>query len=252
MAAPAAPPANALAELAPLLRRALALDPAGVVRLRIAPGEASALIRLPFGVLVGRRIPGDFQASHDATYPVGELLEWIDSGGQRAAEAVPLPPPRDDAWRGARPPDSGWRRVETVPDTVVRDLVRRGALTLKEAAEREGLPGAQPRAEVADALLDSTVLTADTDDAGDTGDPDRAGGAADPDRAGGERVEVSLRLLSALVRMGFLARDSHLAVDIAARWLRLAASYGSVYAERGGLGLGALRPRPNPHGGVGR
>ena len=221
MAAPAAPPASALAELAPLLRRALALDPAGVVRLRIAPGEASALIRLPFGVLVGRRIPGDFQASHDATYPVGELLEWIDGGvsarprrcrcRRRATTPGAAPGRRTRAGVGSRP----------CPTTVVRDLVRRGALTLKEAAEREGLPGAQPRAEVADALLDSTVLTRhDTD-------TDR------PTVRQRRRVEVSLRLLSALVRMGFLARDSHLAVDIA----------GALAAPRRVLRLGLRRAR---------
>ncbi len=64
-------------------------------------------------------------------------------------------------------------------------------------------------------------------------------------------VQVSLRQVSALVRMGFLARDSHLAVDIAGRWLRLAATYGSVYAERKGLGL-SLQGRAHPHRGVGR
>ena len=100
---------------------------------------------------------------------------------------LPIEP---DAWRATVPPDTGWLRVEIVPDDVVRGLVRQGALTLKEAAEREGMPGAQPRAEVADALLDSVVLTATKD---------------------ADRVEVSLRSLSALVRMGFLARGSHLA-----------------------------------------
>jgi hypothetical protein len=68
---------------------------------------------------------------------------------------------------------------------------------------------------------------------------------------GGDRIEITLRQLSALARMGFLARDSYLAIDMAPRWIRLAATYGSVYAERKGLTLGALRPRANPHGGIG-
>jgi hypothetical protein len=108
----------------------------------------------------------------------------------------------------------------------VRDLVRAGALTLKQAADREGIPAGQPRAEVADALLDSIVLTVTTDD--------HAGPAL--------TAEVNLRALSALTRMGFVARDSHVAVDVAGRWTRVAAAYGSVFLERAGAGLGVLRP----------
>jgi hypothetical protein len=50
---------------------------------------------------------------------------------------------------------------------------------------------------------------------------------------------VTLRTLSALTRMGFLTRGSSAAIDVAGRWVRTAAEYGSVFAEtdRGGLGL---------------
>ncbi len=202
-----------LLELAPLIRRAASLDPAGLARVRMAPHEVNALIRLPFGVLVGRRLAGEFGALSDATMAVGDLLGWLDGDPES-------PPLRDTEWRGATPPDRGWRRVETVPDDIVRGLVRAGALTLKQAAEREGVPGGQPRAEVTDSLLDSIVLTA-TD-------------------IGTRTVEVRLRPLSALVRMGFLARESHLGIDVAGRWIRLAASYGSAYIERADAGPGAL------------
>lgn len=220
MSSVAAFDAEALAELAPLLRRAVTLDPAGIVRLHIRPDGATSLVRLPFGVLAGRRISGEFGPAHDGCYRASELLAWLDG-------AADLPSDQPNAWRATVPPDTGWLRVEIVPDDIVRGLVRQGALTLKEAAEREGVPGAQPRAEVADALLDSVVLTATKD---------------------AERVEVDLRSLSALVRMGFLARGSHLAIDVTRRWVRLTASYGSVYAERPGLGLTVLPARPHPHG----
>jgi hypothetical protein len=154
--------------------------------------------------------------SADSVYRTVDFIDWLDGEPGRAAPAG-----HDAEWRSGRPPQQGWRRVETIPDDVVRGLVRSGALTLKEAAEREGLPNAQPRAEVADALLDSIVLTAEQ---------------------GAMRAEVSLRMLSALVRMGFLPRDSHLAIDIAGRWLRLAATYGSAYSERPGFGL-EMAPR---------
>jgi hypothetical protein len=49
---------------------------------------------------------------------------------------------------------------------------------------------------------------------------------------------VTLRALSAVTRMGFLQRGGALHVDLAGRWIRLAAAYGSVYLERpGGLQL---------------
>jgi hypothetical protein len=139
-----------------------------------------------------------------------DLLDWLDA----AADA---PEPRDLDWRTGVPPVTGWQRIETVPDEVIRGLVRTGALALKDAAAREGVPGAQPRAEVADALLDSVVLTA-TDDTG-------------------ARAEITLRALSALVRMGFLPRDGHAYVDAAGRWLRVVAEYGTVYLERPGQSL---------------
>ena len=78
------------------------------------------------------------------------------------------------------------------------------------------MPGAQPRAEVADALLDSVVLTVSNE---------------------AVAVGITLRTLSALTRLGFLPAGSHIAVDLAGRWIRVAAAYGSVYAERPGLGL---------------
>jgi hypothetical protein len=229
----AAVQASELAEFAPLARRALTLDPASLIRIRAQPDSASALVQLPFGVLAGRRIAGTFPAASDTTFAIAELLGWLDADAD-AGTATKRPAPRDSEWRVAVPPSGSWRRVETVPDGIARDLVRIGALTLKQAAEREGVPNAQPRADVADALLDSIVLTAE---------------------AGTDQVPVSLRLLSALVRMGFLARDSHLAIDLSGRWLRLAASYGSVYAERPGQGLrltGLTALTAQPHGGVRR
>lgn len=205
-----------LLDLAPAARRAVALEVRSVVRLRIGQGVASVLIRLPFGVLVGRRIELEQpMPDTDTTLRAVDFLQWLDGERDR------MPPPVDAMWRWPVPPAAGWHRVETVPDTVIRPLVRAGALTLKEAADREGVPGAQPRAEVADALLDSVVLTVDSDD--------------------GVHAEVTLRALSALTRMGFLARGSSAHVDVSGRWTRVAGVYGSVFSESGGLG-GTLRP----------
>jgi len=98
--------------------------------------------------------------------------------------------------------------------------VRSGAIALKDAAAREGVPGAQPRAEVADALLDSTVLTVDDEH--------------------GATAEITLRALSALTRMGFLPRGGQAHIDVAGRWIRVVGGYGTVLIERPGAGLGLL------------
>lgn len=204
-----------LAEMAPLLRRVIALDPRALARVRAAEGRLTVLVQLPFAVLVARTVPLPATESLDQTVAADELLGWLDR-----ARAEP-PVARDSEWRGAVPPARGWQRVDLVPGDVIRRLVRTGAQALEEAVAAGPVPGAQPRAEVADALLDSVVLTAE---------------------GSGRRVEVRLRTLSALTRMGFLARGSAAAVDVCGRWVRVAAAYGSVFAEPPGGGLGLLRP----------
>jgi hypothetical protein len=208
---------DAVAELAPVLRRAIELDPRSLARLRLSGETATVLVRLPFAVLVSRTVdasPRD--TSLDLTTRAAELLDWLHAEPGRPATD---PQARDLEWRTGLPPATGWRRVEEVPDTDLRPLVQAGALALKEAAEREGVPGAQPRAEVADALLDSVVLTA-TD---------------------GEVIaEITLRTVSALTRMGFLPRGGRAYIDVVGRWVRLVAEYGTVYLERPGQSLGLV------------
>jgi hypothetical protein len=205
----------ALADLAPVLRRAITLDPRSLARLRLTGEAAMVLVRLPFGVLVSRtvRTTAPRERPVDVAVRAAAALAWLDDDAS-------APEPEDAAWRTGLPPDSGWRRLETVPDEVVRGLVRQGARALREAADREGVPGAQPRAEVADALLDSVVLTVRDDD--------------------GRSAEVTLRTLSALTRMGFLPRGGEMHVDTAGRWIRAVGEYGSAYLDRPGSGLTLL------------
>jgi hypothetical protein len=203
-----------VAGIAPLARRLVALDPRGLVRIRLGDRVAAAYSRLPFGVLVGRTVRIDWAGARlEWVVRAGELTSWLDG------ELDGPPRSRDMDWRGALPPAVGWRRIETVPDEIIRDVVRTGAATFRQAAAREGVPNAQPRAEVADALLDSIVLSA-TD--------------------AGLHAEITLRAMSALTRMGFLPRGSYAAVDVCGRWSRLAAEYGSVYAELPGMALGIV------------
>jgi hypothetical protein len=199
-----------LADLAPVLRRAVSLDPRSLVRLRLGGGRAVALVRLPFDVLVSRGVTSDRAADLDVVVAAAQTLDWLDDDG------AALPTPRDAEWRSGSPPVRGWTRLDTVPDDVVRRLVRQGSETLQQAADREGVPGAQPRAEVTDALLDSVVLQ--VEDAGAS-------------------AQVTLRALSALLRMGFLPAGGRVHVDTVGRWVRVVAEYGTVYLERPGARL---------------
>jgi hypothetical protein len=228
---------GALADQVPLLRRAVDLDPAGLVRIRATGANLAVFVRLPFDVLVARTVSRPLAPPIDRTMLARELLGWL-------TEDEAEPATRDADWRGGLPPATGWSRVDTVPDDVVRDLVRKGAAALADAAVREGVPGAQPRSEVADALLNSVVLTLTADGAADGANLPANGANLPADRAADRaaagapaRAEVTLRSLSALTRMGFLARGSHAHIDVSGRWTRIAGSYGSVFAERAGLGL---------------
>jgi hypothetical protein len=204
-------PAVVYSEFEPLLRRIADLAPDTLVRLKHRPQRVTALVRTPFQVTAARSIATSHSAppDQDVTLTAGDLLAWLDG--------AELPERRDAQWHWPVPPERGWQHLDDVPDDVLRGLVRSGSQTLAEAAEREGVPGAQPRAETADALLDSVVLTVSTE--------------------AGVRAELTLRTVSALVRLGFLPRESPAKVAVSGRWTRVAGSFGSVFAEGAPQGL---------------
>ncbi|HEY3738028.1 MAG TPA: hypothetical protein VGL26_11355 [Jatrophihabitans sp.] len=197
-----------IGELVPLLRRAVGLDPTVLVRLR---GTGSALFAFlsVFDVLVARGVGSEARPA-DLSYYAAELVAWAEG-------SLGAPQRKDVDWRGSLPPLNGWRRIETIPDETIRPLVRSGALALKEAGARG--PGLSARNDVAEALLNSIVLTVSDEDAP-------------------KSVELTLRMVSALTRMGFLPRGGSAGVDVSGGWTRLAAGYGSVYARPSGLRLG--------------
>src|SRR5580765_5560085 len=103
---------DTLDELAPVVRRAVALDARAVTRWRAGERGVAVLVRLPFGVLVARTIRVDAPPA-DVTVGGREFLAWFDG------ETVDEPPRRDVDWRGGVPPTQGWTRIDTVPDGVV-------------------------------------------------------------------------------------------------------------------------------------
>ncbi len=194
-----------LADFVPLAERALDIDPASMIRFRAAGQTVAGYVRLPYDVLAGRTLAAGPGGSFDSTVAAADFVRWVEQAG-------PVPPGKDAHWLSPLPPRQGWRRLDLVPDGVIRGLVRSGAGLAGEATSRQSQ----------ESLLASVVLTA-------------AAGDGSPD------VAVPLGALSALTRMGFLPRDSEVGIDVGQGWIRVAAGYGSTYVSDGKpLGLLSL------------
>ncbi|HEX5595745.1 MAG TPA: hypothetical protein VFX61_06965 [Micromonosporaceae bacterium] len=209
-----------IADAEAFLARLTRLDPRAVVRLRATntPGRTTLWARLPWAVLVGRTVDG--AGPGDATVSAAALLAELSAGGAR------LPERRDAEWRHPLPPSAG-RRVEALPVAEVRRLAAAAAGTLRAAAA-QGIGGrAVGSRALRDALLDhvAVVVTGSEPDEGMTG-----------------RVEVSQRLVQAVVRMGFLGAPPehggdddrpkpHELVHVrhVAQWVGLSAPYGIAW-----------------------
>lgn len=191
-------------DLGAFVARAVRLDQAAVVRLRLRrdAGRVDVWVSTPFDTLVTRSVSGTLTPA-DLTVPGPELLAALAIvGGERVDPGTP----RDLLWRSALPPDAGWRFVDQVPAAVLGELTDRGVALAREHAGPQGTPPAS--------LLDQTVLTVS---------------------GSGLAVKVPLRCLFALSGMGFApAGDSDEPVKISATdaWLRMDARYGAVVRRR--------------------
>jgi hypothetical protein len=193
-------------DLGAFLARLSRLDPAALVRLRrVAPDRTALWARLPWAVLVSRTVAG--AGPDDATVSAADLLKALESAGD-----LVLPARRDAEWRWPLPPAAG-RVVERLPAAELQRIAAAAAGTLRAAAA-EGV-GGRPVAERAlrDALLDHVAIVVTTD---------------------GAHVEVPQRLVQGVARMGFLGRSdtasaSIVNVQVAGRWIGLAAPYGIAW-----------------------
>jgi hypothetical protein len=207
------------------LARLLRLDPDAPVRLRPAAGSGAAggpdvvdaWARLPFGVLVTRRLRAAIDK--DVTVPAGALLAALERDGA-------LPAATDHAWRWPLPPGPG-EPVEALPAAEVRRIAAAAAATLR-AALTSGVGGrAVGGHRLRDALLDHVPFVVD--------------------RGTGGRVEVSQRLVQGLARMGFIG-DDPITVRVTGPWVGLHASYGSSWYCPNGQTLTLLVSPYRPNG----
>jgi hypothetical protein len=187
------------------LSRLVRLDAATVVRIRPVDGRVQLWAPLPWGVLVGRTV--DAADATDATVSAAALFEEVARGG-----AV-LPPRRDADWRWPLPPAGGGRVVEAIPAAEIRRVATAAAGTLRTAT-REGVGGrAVGQRALRDALLDHVPIVVSDDQSS---------------------VDVSQRLIQAVIRMGFLGRpdvspEPNIDVRTSGRWIGLSAPYGVAW-----------------------
>ncbi len=218
--------------LAAFLTKTVRLDEAAVVRLRMrADGLLSVWAPTGFDALAVRVVSGSV-VPDDTSAAADQLLAALSTvtGG-----VIDPGFSMDSAWRGALPPDGGFRHVDDVPARVLIELAQRGAQLAKEHGSSHGPPVS---------LLDQEVL--------------HVAGARDAERES-DAVSITMRTVFALTAMGFvpytgndpLTGEVDLArIDAAelvrvratAVWLRLDARYGSVFSRRSNaLSLSVLR-----------
>lgn len=201
--------------LATLLRRATALDADASARWQAVGGDAlDVFVTTPFDCFASRRVRG--RASRDGAAVEAQALLRALTAAAPAGERAHLEvgPARDAAWPGALPPAQGFIERDTIPVGVASRLADEG----RTLARQFSGPAGPPRS-----LLDSTVITADTE----SGDP----------------VDIPMRMVFACTSLGLIPGfeapagvPRHLRVSTRGRWVRLDAPFGSVYRNRG-LGL---------------
>ena len=220
--APAGHGLTGVADAGAFLSRLTRLDRTALVRLRSGhpadpPGtvrRTALWARLPWAVLVSRTVSGT--GPGDATVSASGLLDELARGG------AGLPPRRDADWRWPVPMSAG-RVMETVSGADLRRIASAAAGTLRTAVVQGVAGRAGGQRAVRRALLHDVALVVRPS----------AGGRVSALRP----MEVSQRLVQAVVRMGFLgpegaAEGDRVQVRQAGRWIGLSAPYGVAWLQK--------------------
>lgn len=187
-----------------LLGRATGIDASCHVRFRVLSDLLiDVYVTTPFDVLASRRIEGE--VSRDGAVVSGsDLLNALQQGSENIGVA------KDPNWPGALPPAGGFQEIDSLPVTVVRQLSDEGKNLARQFSGPLGPPAS---------LLDQTVVTVENEK---------------------KTVEVPMRMIFTCTSLGLIPPFSapidvprHLRVSVVGRWVRLDASYGTVYRSTG-------------------
>ncbi|MFV0535018.1 MAG: hypothetical protein ACK5MR_15380 [Cumulibacter sp.] len=184
--------------------RVARLAPDGLVRLKSSEAGTTAYA-LVVGVLIRKDFTATLDGATDVTAPASALADAVERS-VTASDRVSLPQRVDEQWRASLPPMSAWTHREDLPTAEIRQTL--------------DLAGSQLRA-----LEDSQVAAA--------GDAMLSQTIAMVDRDGIDPVEIPMRMLVAMSRLGFLteAAGSNDTIRVATngKWVVAATRIGAAF-----------------------
>ncbi len=177
-------------------------------------GERTVVWAIVLGTLVRREFHGRLEGAHDIAVSAADFATRLGVSVSTSA-FVELPASADTKWRGTIPPAAGWRMVEDIPASALIDAVESAGASLTDL-EDHALNAA------ADSMLSQPVLTVDA--------------------PGEAPIELSLRILLCLTRMGFLAGERVGPGNVArvaanGPWVIIATMQGAAYRRTGTIDL---------------
>lgn len=193
----------------------LRLAPDAVIRLQQHPTRSSTVVwAIILGTLVRREFAGRLIDIEDVAVSAAQLAQLTDESVVSSPE-IQLPAVADHRWRSTIPPSGGWVGREEIPTIAVLSAVHAAGMSLADATDAQANNAGE-------AMLSQIVITVD----------------------GSPSIEIPLRTLLALVRMGFAADGADsIRVAVAGPWTVLATRHGGVYRRRSALDVLTLLDR---------
>lgn len=207
--------ANDRTDLASFLGRAVRLAPDAVVRLQKHPKRSCVIVWVIIvGTLVRREFSGQLTDVEDITVSAAQLA-LLNNESVAISPEVQLPAGADDRWRSSMPPPDGWVAREEIPTAAVISAVDLAGVSLEDLSQSAATNAGE-------AMLNQIVITTD----------------------GSPAIEIPLRTLLALVRMGFAAQGADtVRIATAGPWTMLATGHGAVYKRSTALDVLSLLTR---------
>lgn len=184
--------------------RVARLAPDGLVRFKSA-GATTSAFALVVGVLVRKDFTATMDGAGDLTAPAKQLAQAVEQS-VTASDRVQLPEPVDAQWRASLPPESAWTHREDLPTAEIRQTLDLAGSQLRTLDDSQV-------AAAGDAMLSQTIAMVDRD-------------SIDP-------VEIPMRMLVAMSRLGFLteAESANDTIRVATngKWVVAATRIGAAF-----------------------
>lgn len=199
---PASPQART--DLLTFSSRVARLAPDGLVRFK-AQGATTTAFALVVGVLVRKDFTAALEGTADLTAPAKELADAVERS-VTTSDRVQLPAAVDAQWRASLPPVSTWTHREDLPTNEIRQTLDLAGSQLRALEDSQV-------AAAGDAMLSQTIAMVDRD-------------SADP-------VEIPMRMLVAMSRLGFLTEadgaNDTIRVATNGKWVVAASRIGAAF-----------------------